>query len=66
MKTIGTVINTIVVIFGMLLSFVGGMLAGYYLAKDEYDKKPRVNYGYDKYKYCGPKKFDKEEPNEDI
>ena len=39
MKTIGTVINTIVVVFGMLCSLVAGTFVGYSMAKDEKNRK---------------------------
>lgn len=35
MKTVGTVINTIVVVSGMLCSLVAGAFVGYSMAKDE-------------------------------
>lgn len=35
MKTIGTIINTIVVVFGMLCSLIAGAFVGYSMAKDE-------------------------------
>lgn len=35
MKTIGTIINTIVVVFGMLCSLIAGAFVGYSIAKDE-------------------------------
>ena len=68
MKTIGTVINTIVVVFGMLCSSIVGVFAGYYLAKDTYDERTRIRQDYNRYKYTylGSKKFDKENSDEDI
>ena len=42
MKTIGTVINTIVVVFGMLCSLVAGAFVGFYMAKDE-NRRPTYN-----------------------
>lgn len=35
MKTIGTVINTVIVVFGMLCSLIAGAFVGYSMAKDE-------------------------------
>lgn len=40
MKTIGTVINTIVVVFGMLCSLIAGAFVGYSMAKDEKTNYP--------------------------
>lgn len=40
MKTIGTVINTIVVVFGMLCSLVAGTFVGYCLAVE--DERPGI------------------------
>lgn len=40
MKTIGTVINTIVVVFGMLCSLIAGTFVGYSMAMDEKTKYP--------------------------
>ena len=40
MKTIGTVINTIVVVFGMLCSLIAGTFVGYCLAVE--NEKPRT------------------------
>ena len=35
MKTIGTVINTVIVVFGMLCSLIAGAFVGFSIAKDE-------------------------------
>lgn len=40
MKTIGTVINTIVVVFGMLCSLVAGTFVGYSMAMDNKTSYP--------------------------
>ena len=40
MKTIGTIINTIVVVFGMLCSLIAGAFVGYCFAVE--DEKPRA------------------------
>ena len=68
MKTIGTVISTIIVVCGMLCSSIVGIFAGYYLAKDTYDERSRIRRDYNRYKYTysGSKKFDRENSNEDI
>lgn len=48
MKTIGTVINTIVVVSGMLCSLVAGAFVGYSMAKDEksryMNRRPYTTY----------------------
>lgn len=48
MKTIGTIINTIVVVFGMLCSLVAGAFVGYSMAKDEksryMNRRPYTTY----------------------
>lgn len=40
MKTIGTVINTIVVVFGMLCSLLAGTFVGYSMVMDEKTNYP--------------------------
>lgn len=40
MKTIGTVINTIVVVFGMLCSLIAGAFVGYSMAMDNKTSYP--------------------------
>lgn len=40
MKTIGTVINTIVVVFGMLCSLIAGTFVGYSMAMDNKTSYP--------------------------
>lgn len=42
MKTIGTIINSIVVVFGMLCSLIAGAFVGYSMAKDE-NRRPTYN-----------------------
>lgn len=42
MKTIGTVINTVIVVFGMLCSLIAGAFVGYSMAKDEEYRKHRA------------------------
>ena len=42
MKTIGTVINTVIVVFGMLCSLIAGAFVGYSMAKDE-NRRPTYN-----------------------
>lgn len=50
MKTIGTVINTIVVVFGMLCSLIAGTFVGYSMAMDNKTSYPSrrayTSYGY--------------------
>lgn len=43
MKTIGTIINTIVVVFGMLFSLIAGAFVGYSMAKDEKSRYMNIN-----------------------
>ena len=48
MKTIGTVINTVVVVSGMLCSLIAGAFVGYSMAKDEksryMNRRPYTSY----------------------
>lgn len=48
MKTIGTVINTVVVVSGMLCSLIAGAFVGYSMAKDEksryMNRRPYTTY----------------------
>ena len=46
MKTIGTVINTIVVVFGMLCSLIAGTFLGYSIAMDKEYGKHRASKAY--------------------
>lgn len=50
MKTIGTIINTIVVVFGMLCSLIAGAFVGYSMAMDNKTSYPSrrayTSYGY--------------------
>lgn len=49
MKTIGTVINTVIVVFGMLCSLIAGAFVGYSMAKDA-NRRPYTTYA-NTYKY---------------
>lgn len=55
MKTIGTVINTVIVVFGMLCSLIAGAFVGFSMAKDE-NRRPTykqfVSDYHNKYR-CG-------------
>ena len=48
MKTIGTIISTLIVVFGMLCSLIAGAFVGYSMAKDEksryMNRRPYTTY----------------------
>ena len=58
MKTIGTVINTLIIVGGMGVAFVAGGMFGYSLGKSE--NKPRP-YTYYRPNYSGRYKWEDKE-----
>lgn len=61
MKTIGTVINTLIIVGGMVAAFVTGSIFGYSIVKSENKSRPYTYYWPNYNPYKNYKKEEKED-----